>query len=367
MNLTINNTFNQLKHIKMKRNLLLFTLAMSLGLASCGKMEGQLPAGEEGEVTVNFSLGYGTKATSGIDDDAVNTAYVFAFDGDRIDGSSFVESASGTIRVTSGLRQFVAVVNPKSEFSFTQVSTVDDVMDLVSQLSEEGLADMIMIGEKSETITDATTSITIPVTRLVSKISVNSLKFQLKGALSEKPISDVAIYIKNYPTTQTYSGIAGNSYTSGLYADNQSSFEVYDFVGSMIDGSTETGHHFFCYNRVTAGPATGKNAIRLCITAKIDGQKYYWSLPVNNGANWTADAFIAGDEHYGVMRNHSYEYDITITRAGVPDDGSEPDPTDPDDNGEDELEDDEDLSTSDINFILNVLDFVEVSEQTITF
>ena len=158
-------------------------------------------------------------------------------------------------------------------------------------------------------------------------------------------------------------------YTSGLYPANQVEFEVYDYVGSVASGAPAiTGHDFFCYHRETATCLTGKNVIRLCIQGTIDGQKYYWSLPVNNGSVWTAAAFPGGTgSHYGVKRNHSYEYDITITRAGVPDDGGDPNPEDPGDNGDDGQEDDEDLTTSDLTFTLNVLPFIEVPEQTITF
>ena len=337
-------------------------------MASCGKMESQDNNGAGGAVEVNFSLGTGTKATGGISDAAINTAYVFAFEGNRLDGSAYVNGNTGTIKVTPGLRRFIAVVNPNDEFSFTGAGTPDAILALVSQLQSEALNDMVMIGDNSSVITESTTFVTIPVTRLVSKVSVNSLKFQFSGALAGKSVTEVAMYVKNFPTTQTYAGIPGTSYSSGLFSSKQNTFEVYDLIGTINDGQTDvTPHHFFCYQRPTEVPTTGSGAIRLCITGKIDGQRYYWSIPVNNGAVWNADAFVSGDEHYGVKRNHSYEYEIIITRAGVPDDGNDPDPTDPDDIGDDELEDDEDITVSDLQFILNVVDWVEVEEQTVTF
>ncbi len=352
----------------MKKKLFFLPLAAAAMSISCNSIEE--PASnvqQDSPVVVNFSLGTATKATDGIDDEAVNTAYVYAFDGERLDGSAAVTGKTGSINVTKGSRSFIAVVNPNSEFNFTGVSSPDDVMSLVSNLDSEGLADMVMTGSCTETVTASTSSITIPVTRLVSKISVKSLKFDLAGALEGKSVSDVAIYIKNYPTTESYSGVEGTNYTSGLYAANQNSFEVYDLIGTMADGAEATGHQFFCYPRKTTLCISGSKVVRLCVKGTIDGQKYYWSLPVNNGPTWNAMAFTSGDEHFGVMRNHSYEYSITITRAGVPDDGSTPDPSEPDDNGKDDLEDDKDLFTSDISFTLNVLPFVEVAEQEISF
>lgn len=352
----------------MRKKIWLAALALGIVATSCGKMEGQQIGANNEEVVVNFSLGYTTKATDGIDDDAINTAYVLAFDGNRLDGSAYVTTANGSIKVTPGARRFLAIVNPNSEFSFTSVTTPASVMALISQLSSEGLADMVMIGDKTETITENTSVISIPVTRLVSKVSVNSLKFQFSGALAGKSVSNVSLYVKNYPISQSYSGTVGNTYSSGLFQGNQASFEVYDFIGTMTDGSADTRcHQFFCYHRETSAAVSGSGAIRLCVKGDIDGHTYYWSLPVNNGSVWRADAFVAGDSHFGVRRNHSYEYDITITRAGIPDDGNDPDPEDPDDIGDDDLEDDEDLTTSDLNFILTVLDFIEVEEQTVTF
>ena len=352
----------------MKCNFLLLTLASGIIMASCSGFEQPQPTQRDREVVVNFSLGYATKANSGVDDDAINTAYVFAFDGDRLDGSAQVTSTTGSITVTEGSRRFIAVVNPNSEFSFTNVVSPASINTLVSNLAAEGLADMVMVGESNVTVTSSTTNVPISVVRLVSKISVNSLQFQLTGALAGKTVSNVSVYIKNYPTTMTYSGTPGTSYTSGLFPANQSGFEVYDALGNIVSGSSPvTGHHFFCYERTSATSTTGKSAIRLCVKGDINGQTYYWSIPVNNGSTWTSTAFQSGDNHYGVKRNHSYAYDITITRAGIPDDGSDPDPSDPDDNEDDDLEDDEDLTSESMTFTLTVTDFIPVAEQTVTF
>mgnify|MGYP002853911075 FL=1 len=350
------------------KKIMLVAIALGIVMSSCSKTDTEPSAGGQNEVVVNFSLGGATKANSGINETAVNTAYVFAFDGNRLDGSTYVTGNTGTIKVTSGSRRFIAVVNPNSEFSFTSVTTPASVMNLVSQLGSEALSDMVMIGDQTQTVTESTSNVTIAVTRLVSKISVNSLKFQFTGALAGKTASNVEIYLKNYPVSQTYSGTSGTSYASGLFSGNRSAFEVYDLVGTMTDGLADaSGHHFYCYHRETSAAVSGSGAIRLCVRAIVDGQTYYWSLPVNNGDVWTATAFASGDSHFGVKRNHSYEYDITITRAGIPDDGLDPDPEDPDDLGDDDLEDDEDLTTSDLSFTLRVNDFIEVAEQNVTF
>lgn len=351
------------------KKIMLFALAAAAVFASCGKMDSEQATGRDGEVEVNFSLGYATRATTGIDDDAVNTAYIFAFDGNRLDGSATVSNAStGSIVVTPGSRRFIAVVNPNSEFTFTDITSPASITALVSQLSSEGVADMVMIGETTSDITSSSTSVSIQVTRLVSKISVSSLKFQLTGALAGKTVSNVAVYLKNYPTTMTYAGVPGTSYSSGLFSVNRDSFEVYDLLGSMTSGgSAETNHAFFCYERTTATATTGSGAIRLCIKGDINGQTYYWSIPVNNGDSWKSTAFVSGDSHYGVKRNHSYAYDITITRPGVPDDSAAPSPSDVNDYGDDGLEDDSDLTVKDLTFTLTVADFIPVSEQPVTF
>ncbi len=338
-------------------------------MASCGKMDQQQACEKEKEVVVNFSIGHATKATEGIEDDIINTAYVFAFDGNRLDGSARVTSNTGTISVTPGLRDFIAIINPNSEFSFADISTPEAIWATVSQLENEGLDDMVMIGENHVNISPTSTNVAIAATRLVSKISVNSLKFQLTGALEGKTVSNVAVYIKNYPTTMGYNGKPGTSYTSGLFPANRDKFEVYDAIGSIASGSEGTqSHHFFCYERTTQGSTGGREAIRLCIKGDINGQTYYWSLPVNNGSTWNSSAFKGTyDRHYGVKRNHAYSYDITITRAGIPDDGSEPDPGDPDDNGDDDLEDDKDLTSENLTFTLSVKDYIDVAEQTVNF
>ena len=352
----------------MKRNIMLFALAMGVIMTSCGKIDQEQACEKEKEVVVNFSIGCATKATDGIDDDNIKTAYVFVFDGDRLDGSAFVTSNTGSISVTPGQRHFIAVVNPNSEFTFSDITTTASFWAVVSQLENEALDDMVMIGENHTNITSSTTSVPIPSTRLVSKISVKSLKFDLTGAMEGKTVSNVAMYIKNYPTTIGYNGTPGTDYTSGLYPLNQDKFEVYDFLGSVTSGSDVIqNHHFFCYERTTQSNTSGKNTIRLCIKGDIDGQTYYWSIPVNNGITWDSSAFVGVyDKHYGVKRNHAYSYDITITRPGIPDDGSQPDPNDPDDNDDDDLEDDKDITAQNLTFTLTIKDFVTVEEQTVS-
>ncbi len=352
----------------MKRNLIMIALAGVLAVTSCNKMDNSANEDHGGKVKVNFSLGMATKATSGIDDDAINSVYVFAFDGNRLDGSASITNAnSGAIEVTPGERHFIAVVNPNSEFTFNAVSTPTAMLALVSTLSNEGLADMVMIGESTVTISDATTNVPISVKRLVSKISVSSLTFALTGANEGKTVSDVEVYIKNYPSTCAYDGTPGTSYTTGLLADNKDTFEVCDSYGDIVSGSNAvTGHQFFCYPRTTDSKVTDGNCIRLCVKGTIDGQDYYWSLPVNNGDTWKADAFDSSDTaHYGVARNHSYDYAITITKAGIPGGTGDDDPENPGDGGD--PADDHDLTTNELTYTLTVLPFVEVASQTVTF
>lgn len=346
----------------------MIALAGLMAMTSCNKMENSANEAQGEKVKVHFSLGMATKATSGIDDDAVNTVYVFAFDGNRLDGSaSTTNSKTGSITVTPGSRRFIAVVNPNSEFTFNSVSNPTSLMALVSTLSNEGLADMVMIGESTVTVTESTTNIPISVKRLVSKISVSSLSFALTGANQGKTVSDVEVYLKNYPSTCAYNGTCGTSYTSGLFAANKNTFEVCDSYGDIVSGSSAvTGHQFFCYPRTTATAATGSDCIRLCVKGTIDSQVYYWSLPVNNGNNWSATAFDESDTaHYGVARNHSYDYAITITKAGVPGGSGNDDPENPGEGGD--PADDHDLTTSDLTYTLTVLPFVEVASQTVTF
>ena len=352
----------------MKKKLILIAFAGILAVTSCNKMENSTNDLQGEKVNVSFSLGMATKATSGIDDDAVNTAYIFAFDGNRLDASASVTGAStGTITVTPGSRRFIAVVNPNSEFTFTSISSPTALMALVSTLSNEGLSDMVMVGEKTITVEETTNSVAISVKRLVSKISVSSLSFAFTGANAGKTVSDVEVYLKNYPTTCTYSGTCGNTYTTGLLAANKNSFEVCDSYGNMTSGGDAvTNHQFFCYPRVTTTSTTGSGSIRLCIKGTVNGQVYYWSLPVNNGDTWSASAFSESDtQHYGVERNHSYDYAITITKTGIPGGTGDDDPTNPGEEGD--PADDHDLTTSDLTYTLTVLPFVEVESQDVTF
>lgn len=353
----------------MKRLLLLPAIAGLTLMASCTK-EAE-PAEITAELRIDINEGRLTKSTeitTEEEDKTVNSVDVFVF---KESGSldvygHFTSSAGISLNATVGTRSVAVVVNAH-DFNISGITTMTALENAVSCLVAEDLRDFTMFGVNSSVpVASNGGSATVSVSRLVSRVTLANLTVDFSDTpLAGKTITDVSTYIKNVPSAKTMDNrdCSETSYISGLsYAGTvEMTGLLKDGIGNVADGASHgTDHNFFSYERSSVSDMSGAGCVRLVIRGSIDGEVYYWSVPVNT----VKGGYKAANGHYGVKANHTYAYNVTIKNKGVPGEGYD-DPQDPDADGP--FPDDQDLEYGNLTVSLNIAPWTHINVENVEF
>ncbi len=285
--------------------------------------------------TLTISLASGapvtknTETQSQTQDNTINTVDVFIFrnagtsssDNNKLDTYkrfSGNQVSNLQIQTTTGPKIVCVIVNSNMD-SYTGMDDLETFRTMVSTLSKETLGDWVMYGEGPCTM-DVSSTLTVTVKRLVSKISINSIKTNFAGTSYEgMSLTDCKLYLINVHGDKIlYSGDATSDPVilnkTKLVADDVSSTAQTGLIMDNISGTIDddeytTEHNFYCYSNVTADM---QSSTKLVLQAKLDGVTYYYPLPVNQEEY----GYVATNGHYGVQRNTSYSYKMVINRPG---------------------------------------------------
>lgn len=329
----------------MKKNNLIagaILAAAALTMASCSNeiSKEQLHV-REAVVTVNLEGTPGTKtqlATAPTTDAVVNDVTILIFKNvgtslteHLIDGSYYggAQLTGLTVKATTGARNIYVVANAHGT-DFTAVANEAEFQAIASNLKAEGEGSFTMIGslpnQSLVTGNSAANTLTIPIHRMVARITISSIDADFSGTLlAGQKLSDVKVYITN---------VAGDKY----YFDGEtapSSAAVYNYKGYKSTDSPTTGttgmfydaiaqqigtgasayssrHYFYAYQNTLAVETTDERFTRLVIEANIGANHYYWPININRegfkGSNVT--------DHDGIKANCTYDYAVRITRPG---------------------------------------------------
>ena len=283
----------------------LAALSALLFCVSCNKE--QVPQGNaeiiaEGQsvVTVTADFPMETKAT-GIKDDAtdtkkVNSLQVFAFDADGVLRSyeSNTSGASVTMKLNTGQTYtFYAVANNygTSAWKYSAVAGVTSetgFKSIMTDLKDNGKADLLMYSQTGvqQAIASTTTSVSIEVTRLVSKIQLKKVvvDFGTNAALKSKSFKIDSIYVINAAAKEPF-GLSPETtvtyYNQGKFISGNADALLLDKLSTPFELSTSAGvataystaHTFFTYGNATSKPT------RLVVSCNWGGERTYY--PIN--------------------------------------------------------------------------------------
>lgn len=290
----------------MKKILFSFAaLSATLLCASCNKE--QMPKGNaenltEGQsvVTVTADFPMETKAT-GIKDDAtdtkkVNSLQVFAFDANGVLRSyeSTTSGASVTMKLNIGQTYtFYAVANNygASAWKYSDVASVTTeagFKSIMTDLKDNGKTDLLMYSQTGvkQAITSSTTSVSIEVTRLVSKIQIKKIvvDFGTNAALKSKSFKIDSIFVINAAAKETF-GLTPETtvtyYNKAKFIAGAADALLLDKLATPFELSTSAGvasaystvHTFFTYGNATSKPT------RLVVSCNWGGERTYY--PIN--------------------------------------------------------------------------------------
>lgn len=273
--------------------------------ASCNKDEmpkGNAEISAEGQsvVTVTAEFPMETKAT-GIKDDAtdtkkVNSLQVFAFDAEGVLRSYENTTSGGSVSMKLNTGQtytFYAVANNYGASTWkypavASVTTESGFKSIMTDLKDNGKTDLLMYSQSGvkQAIAGTTSSVSIEVTRLVSKIQIKKIvvDFGTNAALKSKSFKVDSIYVINAAAKETF-GLSPETtvtyYNQGKFITSAADALLMDKLATPFELSTSAGvasaystaHTFFTYGNATSKPT------RLVVSCNWGGERTYY--PIN--------------------------------------------------------------------------------------
>lgn len=323
---------NKMRHTYSNTVRVLSLLALTAGLTACETQNCTECIEEERQPsTLTLSLDAATvKSTDtpvDAEDNAINTVDVFIFTGGeesspgyglldtycRFEGTDIME-----IRTTTGPKKICAIVNAKSQ-DLGSITALSQLKETVASLQDETFGNLTMYGEQ-DMILEVQTNASITVSRLISRVTVSSVRTRFAGTPYEGvQLSNCKVYLINAHADKLLAG--GNATAEPLilnqgslvHSDMESLAQpdmlADDIIGTIGDAGYTTKHYLHCYSNGTSDiPASTK----LVLQADINGTTYYYPIPVNQEGY----GHISENGHYGIQANTVYSYGITVTRPG---------------------------------------------------
>ena len=284
--------------------------------AACSKDLGST-AGE----SVEGSIRSYTEAKDG--EKKVNKLQVLVFDSQGVLNAYISQtSLTGSITTTLGAKKIWAVVNGPD---LNKVLTESELKATALTLGSNAADSFVMTGSAEHTVTAGNSSCNITVSRLVSRISLDSVTNNMPEALGELKIQGV--YLSNVVGNQN---MAGSAAATTWYNQEGRKDENPLVKEHIIDGKTYMASvPALTYNGSALNIAHG-------VTNKTQGSWLFYTYPNTNlsGIKGFNSAFQAQStalvviatvngktQYYPVVlnRNKSYSVDLTVTGLGSDD------------------------------------------------
>lgn len=255
---------------------------------------------------------------------AVSSLQVFVFRENGVleaygksDGSKVIAEC------TSGMKTIVALANAPD---ITDISDKSSLDMKVSRLEDNRDA-FVMYGSYSAEITSASGTVTVPVTRLVARISIQKITNRLSlPQYSNSSVQIKKIYLINvagdmiYGDTGEYghdksvkSGYVPSVWLNKGKCDGDGDMPALLSSGELKSASAAHGssytasHYFYCYPNPASSDASvpdGKSGYtRLVVEVSVEGRVFYYPVSIP-----------------GIENNHTYNIsELVITKLGSED------------------------------------------------
>ncbi len=309
----------------MRKQLLISAAFAALALVSCNREPA--PADSRPiQVTVSIQGAAATRVTSAAssDESKVNNLQLFVFNGNALE--DYVNAgAETTVQLTasSGNRTIWALVNAPEAGN---IQTVSQLESTVSRLADNARDSFVMTGAETKVLQD-NGNITIPVRRIVSKVSVKKISTAFQNSLASETLTLNGIYLINVAGDYSLSG--GGTPSLWLnklkYTSTDGNALLYDAVqASVRNGSPyETEHAFYPYPNPTAAETYAATwsarHTMLVVEVTLQGKKGYYpvELPVlERNKTYTINELVLkhrpGDVPYKPLETGDATVSITV-------------------------------------------------------
>lgn len=306
---------------------MMMTAACSKDLGSTAgeSVEGSIEFNIECPVAAQETRSY-TEAKDG--EKKVNKLQVLVFDSQGVLNAYISQtSLTGSITTTLGAKKIWAVVNGPD---LNKVLTESELKTTALTLGSNAADSFVMTGSAEHTVTAGNSSCNITVSRLVSRISLDSVTNNMPEALGELKIQGV--YLSNVVGNQNMAGSAaattwynqeGRKDESPLVKEHiidgktyMASVPALTYNGSALNiahgvtNQTQGSWLFYTYPNTNLSGIKGFNSAfqaqstALVVIATVNGKTQYYPVVLNKEA---------------MARNKSYSVDLTVTGLGSDD------------------------------------------------
>lgn len=290
----------------MKKKLIIAAFAAAAFVACDDVLKESETAGEASvQLEVSLPDEAMTRISGSSSEDAVTGLQVFIFDET---GSLEAYGTSGAATLSldcfPGKKKVVALVNAPG---LSGISSYTDLTGTRSLLSDNAAGSLVMEGEKEVTLTSST-SVTVPVSRIASRISISSITnaFALEYH-KNMTFSLVSVYMINVAGNRNYlTDSAPTTWYNKMKNTSDLPAILYESLGNTTLKSASTyseAHYFYCYpNHTTADYNDGTwqpRHTRLVVEAKLGTETYYYPVTLPE-----------------VDQNTAYDITLKITRPG---------------------------------------------------
>ncbi len=280
---------------------------------------------QEGQVRIVLVNEIATKATGGghtaqVDDNYINTLDIFLFkineggldDGKidtykRFEGSDLNKVSNIILKATTGKKMIYVIANSKRR-DWSNCMTRDDFEQQMAYLSMENVKDFLMTAE-AETTVELESTVSMELTRMVSRIKLNSVRVSFVGTPYEGiPLQNVKAYLTNVQARKRLGDGAGTNlkvfnskkYVASDVAECTMQGMLYDELEeSICETVHNTPHYFYCYENDINEETDTEQFTRLVIEGTLNGITYYYPVSLKE-----------------LKRNSCYSVDVKISRPG---------------------------------------------------
>lgn len=323
----------------MKRRIIISVFALSTLLTgactkSNFKSENESEFSQQ-SATVTIHLASSTKTVveqNQQQDNAINTLDVFIFNnttssngvsGELDTYQRFEGSDLSSVQLTSTTGPKVVCVVANSHIGdFSGVTQIGTFKELSTLLKNEMLGSFTMYGEVEHEF-ELTNRVSVTLSRFVSRVAVTSIKTKFEGTSYQgQTLKNCKLFLVNahgdkivFDNGNTSAPIVLNE--AALVEEDVNSTAQEGLLMDAIDGEIGSeghtlAHYFYTYSNETQNTSTSTKVV---LQGDLNGVTYYYPVLINQPDY----GYSAENGHYGVGRNNTYSYTITVTRPGSDD------------------------------------------------
>ena len=233
-------------------------------------------------VELNFSVPVAaTKVSGAVVEDAVKSLQVFVFGADgQVQSSGSANQNSLTLTCTTGEKSIAAIMNSPA---VTGINNIDQLNSSMSEFENNSVGSFVMTGLEGVTLT-ASGSVEVPVSRLVSKVTLSSVTRLFKLAQHQEMEFEVtSAFLTNVPEqigyfqSQQSSQLINEGETDMTAIIEASGELLYDeFNIPIAQGETESiGNFLYCYPNLLTNP---EKPAYLVVETRLGDGVYYYSV-----------------------------------------------------------------------------------------